>query len=69
MIGCKHTGEIEYDLNKALVVVPLKRKLKAFYYFSRLYLHFPDFFQVWKITEKISRLFFEEFMIKTLYEP
>ena len=40
MIGCKHTGEIEYDLDKALVVVPLKRKLKAFYYFSRLYLHF-----------------------------
>ena len=33
--------------------------------FSRLYLYFPDFFQVWKIAEQISRLF-QEF--KTLYK-
>ena len=31
-------------------------KLKSFYYFARLHLHFPDFFQVWKIAGQISRL-------------
>ena len=43
-----------------------KKNLKIFYHFSRLYFHFPDFFQVWKIAGQISRLF-QEF--KTLYEP
>ena len=41
---------------KALVVA-LKKKLKTFYLFSRLYLHSPDFFQVWKTTGEISSLF------------
>ena len=31
------------DTSKALVVA-LKKKIKTFYHFSRLYLHFPDFF-------------------------
>ena len=43
----------------------LKKKLD-FDHFSRLYLHFPDFFQVWTIAGQISRLS-QEF--KTLYEP
>ena len=37
------------DTNKAHVVALQKEKLKTFYHFSRLYLFFPDFFQVWKI--------------------
>ena len=40
--------------------------LKEKKHFSKLNLHFPDFFQVWKTTGQISR-FFQEF--KTLYEP
>ena len=38
----------------------------GFYHFLRIYLYFPDIFQVWKIVEQISRLF-QEF--KTLHEP
>ena len=34
-----------------------ERKGKTFYHFSRLYLYFPDFFQVWKIAGQISRLY------------
>ena len=34
--------------------------------FPRLYLYFPDFFQVWEIARQIWSLF-QEF--KTLYEP
>ena len=45
-----------------------EKKLETFYhsFFSRLYLFFPDFLQVWKIAGQISRLF-QEF--KTLDEP
>ena len=39
---------------------------KLFTIFSRLYLYFRDFFQVWRIAGQISRLF-QEF--KSLYEP
>ena len=45
-------------------LLQLLKNLKTFYHFSRLYLNFPDFFQVWKIAGQISRLF-QEF--KTLY--
>ena len=53
MIGCKHTGEIEYDLTKTkkfslirpLVVVALKKKI-----------------QVWKIAES----FFKNSIVRTL---
>ena len=38
----------------------------TFYHFPRLYLYFPDFFQVWEIAGQIWSLF-QEF--KTLYEP
>ena len=31
---------------KALFVALKKKKLKTFYHFPTLYLHFPDFFQV-----------------------
>ena len=52
--------------SKALVVT-LKKKLTCIInHFSRLFLHFPDFFQVWKIAGQISWLF-QKF--KTLYEP
>jgi len=47
-------------------LLSLSKKLKTFYHFSRLYLNFPEFCQVWKIAGQISRLF-QEF--KTLYEP
>ena len=69
MMRCKQTGETEYDLTKTkklLLVVALKKKLKTFNHFSRLYLHFLGYFQVWKIAGQISRLF-QEF--KTLHEP
>ena len=58
----------QHFTSKALVVALKKKinKLQTFYHFSRLNLHFPDFFQVWKIAGQISRLF-QEF--KTLYEP
>ena len=60
---CIRFDQNEYfkDTSKALVVAlkKKKKKLKTFYYFSRLYLHFPDFFQVWKIAGQISRLFQE----------
>ena len=46
--------------------IALKKKVKTFHHFSRLYRHFLDFFQVWKISGQISRLF-QEF--KTLYKP
>ena len=54
--------------SKALAVAfkTNKKNLRKFYHFSRLYFHFPDFFQVWKIAGQISKLF-QEF--KTLYEP
>ena len=39
---------------------------QTFYHFSKLYLSFPDFVQVWKIALQISRLF-QEF--KTLHRP
>ena len=47
---------IRFDQNEknlALFVVASWKKIKIFYYFSRLYLHtfFPDFSQVWKIAE------------------
>ena len=49
-------------------IVALKKKIKlnTFLRFFQDYLHFPDFFQVWKISGQISRLF-QGF--KTLYEP
>ena len=34
-------------------VVALNIKLETSYHFSRLYLHFPDFFQVWKIQDSV----------------
>ena len=74
IVRCKHTGKFEWIrfeqnkenfISKALVVA-LKKKLKTYNHFSRLYLHFPDFFQVWKIAGQTSWLF-QKF--KTLYEP
>ena len=43
-----------------------ENKLKTFHHFSRLRLHSPDFFQVWKIAGQISMLS-QEF--KTMYKP
>ena len=62
---------IRFDQNK--IKFPLQttcctyeNKLKTFHHFSRLCLHSPDFFQVWKIAGQISMLS-QEF--KTKYEP
>ena len=72
----KRTGGIDYDgfdWNEKLEIFTYKalyvtweKKNSTFYYFFRLYLYFPDFFQVWKIAGQISGLF-QEF--KTLHEP
>ena len=51
---------------KALSVALDKKNVRLFTIFPTLYLYFPDFFQVWKIAEQISRLS-QEF--KTQYEP
>ena len=52
MIGCKHTGEIEYDLTKneknftykALVVVALKKKTQGFLLFFQTLTPLSRFF-------------------------
>ena len=57
MIGCKHTGEIEYDLTKnekiftykALVVVALKK-------ISTLFTIFPDFISTFQIFFRSGKL-------------
>ena len=41
-------------------------KIQTSYYFSKLYLYFQDFFQVWKIAGQISRLFQEFKTVWTL---
>ena len=70
MMHCKRTGKIENDLTNrkkiSLVKHLLQLEKKKFTIFSRLYLYFPDFFQVQKIAGQISKLF-QEF--KTLYRP
>ena len=69
MTHCKYTGKIENDLTnrkKVSLVSTCCSFKKKFTIFSRLYLYFPDFFQVQKIAGQISRLF-QEF--KTLYRP
>ena len=52
------TGKIEWDLTTEKihllstccnVEIKNKKKIQTFYHFSRLYLYFRDFFQVWKI--------------------
>ena len=52
------TGKIEWDLTTEKihllstccnVEIESKKKIQTFYHFSRLYLYFRDFFQVWKI--------------------
>ena len=45
--------------SKALAVAfkTNKKILKTFYHFSKLYFHFPDFFQVWKIAEANFKTF------------
>ena len=53
------------EFTSKTLVVTLKKNSRL-YHFSRLYLYFSDFFQVWKVAGQISRLF-QEF--KTLYEP
>ena len=52
-------GAIEDDLTKKkfTLVVDLKKKNQGFLHFFRLYLHFPDFFQVWKIAGKFQDFF------------
>ena len=55
---------IRFDQNKKKN--SKKKYIKTFHYFSRLYLYFPDFFQVWKIAGQIWR-HFQEF--KTRYKP
>ena len=63
MTCCNRMGEIEYDLPKtkfiSLIkfVVALRKVFKTVYLFSRLYLRFPDFSQVWKIAGQISRFY------------
>ena len=60
---CRRTGEIGPKRKIVHFVSTCsrsgKKKLKSFYYFSRLHLHFPGFFQVWKIAGQMSRLFQE----------
>ena len=56
MMRYKRTGKIEKDLTstkkkftcKALIVT-FQKTQEFLTFFSRLYLYFPDFFQVWKI--------------------
>ena len=67
-------GKIEEDLTNTKknftslwsTCCSFQKNSRLFTIFSRLYLYFPDFFQVWKIARPISRIF-QEF--KTLYEP
>ena len=60
-----NVGEIEYDLTKMKknftykVLVVALEKTQDFLPFFQTYLHFPDFFQVWKTAGEISRLFQE----------
>ena len=47
MMRFKRTGEIEYDLTKTkkkAFAEALKKKMKTFYHFTKLYFCFPDFF-------------------------
>ena len=47
----------EKKFTSRALVVALKKKLKTYNHFSRLFLHFPDFFQAWKIARQTSWLF------------
>ena len=66
LVGFDYLSEKIHLAIKHLFQFSKQKILQTFYHFSKLYLSFPDFFQVWKIGLQISRLF-QEF--KTLYEP
>ena len=65
MIGCKDTGEVEYDLTKneknftykALVVVALKKILTLFTIFPDFISTFQTFFRSGKLLRKFQDFF------------
>ena len=56
MTRCNRMGKIEYDLPETKFISLIKFVV-AFKKVFRLYLRFPDFFQVWKIAGQISRFY------------